>query len=104
MIARKQSVQVSEDVAKHLEEAGAKVKAYDEVQKDLKAIAATGAKLWLDPAKVFQPTEQIMLKQSAFGHLASKCAVSMRLESPPHMLNSQKGLSHIREVEHSSVQ
>ena len=45
-------MQVSEDVSKHLEEADVKVKDYEDVQKDLKAVAGAGTKLWLDPAKV----------------------------------------------------
>lgn len=44
--------QVSGDIAEHLKEAGVTVKPYSAVAEDIKAIAAAGIKLWMDPAKV----------------------------------------------------
>ena len=43
---------MSEEIAAHLEEAGVAVKPYSAVAEDIKAIAAAGTKLWMDPAKV----------------------------------------------------
>ena len=44
-------LQVSEEVAAHLEAAGVSVKDYGAATEDVKALAATGTKLWIDPAK-----------------------------------------------------
>ncbi len=45
-------LQVSEEIAAHLKEAGVEVKAYSAVAEDIKTIAAGGVKLWMDSAKV----------------------------------------------------
>lgn len=45
-------VQVSDEVAAHLKEAAVAVKPYTAVAEDIKTLAASGKKLWMDPAKV----------------------------------------------------
>ena len=44
-------LQVSEEVAAHLDAAGVSVKEYGAATEDIKALAAAGTKLWIDPAK-----------------------------------------------------
>ena len=44
-------LQVSEEVAAHLQAAGVSVKGYSAATEDVKALAAAGTKLWIDPAK-----------------------------------------------------
>jgi hypothetical protein len=48
--------QVSEEVAAHLKEAGVDVKGYADVAEDVKSVAVSGSKLWMDPSKVPNPT------------------------------------------------
>ena len=47
-------LQVSDEAAAHLKEAGVTVKPYAAVAEDIKTLAASGTKLWMDPAKVRQ--------------------------------------------------
>jgi len=48
-------VQISEEVAAHLKEAGVEVKGYEDVAEDVKSVAVSGTKLWMDPSKVPPP-------------------------------------------------
>ena len=43
---------VTPEVAAHLKEAGVEVKAYEACDQDMRAAAASGARLWIDPDKV----------------------------------------------------
>ena len=59
-------MQVSEEIASHLKEAGVEVKGYDEVAEDVKAVAVSGTKLWMDPAKV-QPFSILPFLSTLYG-------------------------------------
>ncbi|KAL4428500.1 hypothetical protein ABPG75_002589 [Micractinium tetrahymenae] len=56
---------VTPEVAAHLQEAGVEVKPYASLMSDVKAMAAAGTTLWMDPARVSYAIKQAALAAAA---------------------------------------
>jgi len=75
-------MQISEEVASHLKEAGVEVKGYEDVAEAVKAVAMSGTKLWMDPTKVPPPPATPPHPPSCVINFPQLCSLAQIFASP----------------------